>query len=141
METNFEMALRASHAETLVTFGQFNVSDMAGETVAVAFNASRYAYVGSPLALALLTVEGNEHYTVLTVNIRPNDCKSDEIIVKMYSENEHLRAPLLTLGLFEDTGKRIESGFVQCEIWRLTEKFASAFDAAYQEAEATQAAV
>jgi hypothetical protein len=141
METNFEMALRASHAETLVTFGQFIGSDMAGESVALAFRAGRYAYVGSPLALMLLTVEGHEPYATVTVNIRPNDCKSDEIIVKMYSENEHLRAPLLALGLFEDTGKRIESGFVQCEIWRLTEKFSSAFDAAYQEAEATQAAV
>jgi hypothetical protein len=138
MDTNFEMALRASHAESLVTFGEFTFPHRRGETLALAFRAGRYAYVGSPLALVLLTVDGKEPYATVTVNIRPNDCKADEIIVKMYSENEPLREPLLALGMFEDTGKRLESGYVEVEIWRLTEKFGLAFDAAFTEAEAAQ---
>ena len=48
---------------------------------------------------------------------------SDEIIVKMYDENEVLRQPLLAARYFEDTGMRIPAGFARLQIWRMTPEF------------------
>jgi len=44
---------------------------------------------------------------------------ADLFLAKTYSENQLLRAPLLGSGLFTDTGERIDSGFVQLEIWKI----------------------
>lgn len=142
---NFDLALRAEHSHDRPfekrLFGQFKANGVLGAEVTLAFEAGRYAYVGSPLHLQLWTPDGLpvsiwEPYVTLTANIRPNDCKSDEIIVKTYEENAHLRTSLLALGYFEDTGRRIQSGFASLEIWRLTEKFVEAFNTAHPQMEA-----
>lgn len=138
---NFELALLAEHHQSASTemglFGNFESKNYAGQVVPMAMTARRYAYVGSPLCLNLWSCNVNEGgfwepYVDITKNIRPNDCKSDEIIVKTYEENEHIRQPLLDTGYFEDTGKKIKNGFVSLEIWRLTEKFVAVFEAAHQ---------
>lgn len=41
-----------------------------------------------------------------------------EVLIKTYSENEPFRQPLLDSGLFEDTGRRVPSGFINLEVWR-----------------------
>lgn len=41
-----------------------------------------------------------------------------EVLIKTYAENEPFRQPLLDSGLFEDTGKRVPSGFIKLEVWR-----------------------
>ncbi|MBU9199825.1 hypothetical protein KTD31_00230 [Burkholderia multivorans] len=43
---------------------------------------------------------------------------TDEVLMKTYAENEPYRQPLLDSGLFEDTGKRVPSGFIELEVWR-----------------------
>ena len=43
----------------------------------------------------------------------------DEFCVKTWSENEVFVAPMLSTGLFEDTGKRVPSGYVVSPIWRI----------------------
>lgn len=43
----------------------------------------------------------------------------DEFCVKTWSENEVLVAPMLSTGLFEDTGKRVPSGYVVSPVWRI----------------------
>lgn len=45
----------------------------------------------------------------------------DEFTVKSWSENEPLVEPMLATGLFEDTGRRVPSGFVEAPVWRLTD--------------------
>lgn len=50
-------------------------------------------------------------------NLGPN-----EVLVKTYSENVPLREPLLASGMFTDTGRRIESGFVELEVWTLVQE-------------------
>lgn len=55
----------------------------------------------------------------LTVNVMeapppPPGC----IHVKMWEENERLRAPAMATGLFENTGERVPCGFVQAEVWK-----------------------
>jgi hypothetical protein len=43
----------------------------------------------------------------------------DEFCVKTWSENEAFVAPMLSTGLFEDTGKRVPSGYVVSPVWRI----------------------
>lgn len=43
----------------------------------------------------------------------------DEFCVKTWSENEVLVAPMFSTGLFEDTGKRVPSGYVVSPVWRI----------------------
>ena len=141
---NFDMALLAEHGghrpfEKRI-FGHFETEGLIGVPVKLAFEAARYAYVGSPLALYLwVQDEGTpvywEPYTALTHNLRPNDCKVNEVVIKAHDENEHLRNPLLNLGFFEDSGRRIASGYARFEIWRMTPAFVSAFELAHPETE------
>ena len=142
--TNFEMALTAEHGRDRLIekrlFGRFTAEGLYGIAFELAFEAHRYAYLNSPLSLTLWTSEKSgdslhwEPYAEVTRNIRPNDVQQDELIMHVSSENEHLRAPLLALGYFEDTGDRIKSSrslTEACEIWRFTEQFVSAFEAAH----------
>ncbi len=135
----------ASHADERPfekrIFGHFKAKGLMDNEEHLAFEAARYAYVGSPLALKVWSrnnfCEGPswEPYIDLTVNQRPNDCDPTEIIVKTYSENAHLRDALLNLGYFTDTGRRIGVLFTELEIWSLTEKFEEAFDLAHPASE------
>jgi hypothetical protein len=144
-KTNFEMALMASHGAERPfekrIFGRFSAKGVMDTDENFVFEAGRYAYVGSPLALQIWVSEGKaddvwwEPYVTLTVNLRPNDCGSSEVIAKTYEENAHLREALLGLGFFVDTGRRISRDCVQLEIWSLTEKFEEAFDLAHPASE------
>lgn len=111
-------------------FGHFEARTLDGTMAELALEAGRYAYVGSPLHLQVW-VRGAlscwEPYLTLTRNVRPNDCKADEILVKTHEENAHLRQSLLNTGLFADTGKRLPCGYVELEVWRLTMAFCDAF--------------
>lgn len=144
-KTNFDMALMASHGSERPLgqriFGRFTATGVMETDENFAFEAGRYAYVGSPLALQIWVTEGKgdvvwwEPYLTLTVNFRPNDCGTNEVIVKTYEENAHLREALLALGFFVDTGRRIEQGYCKLEIWSLTEKFEEEFDVAHPASE------
>ena len=46
----------------------------------------------------------------------------NEYLIKTYSENREVSAALLKAKFFEDTGKRIPSGFVEIEVWKITER-------------------
>lgn len=136
----FELALRAQASMDRPLedrlFGTFTGKDIEDNGVKMAFAASRYPYVSSPLALEMWFQDRLpfwEPYTDLTKNVRPNDCLPGEIIVKTYEENEHLRGQLLALGYFLDTGKRIQSGFAELEVWQLTESFCAAFNLVHPE--------
>lgn len=142
-KTNFEMALMASHGAERPfeerIFGKFTAKGIMDTNENFAFEARRYAYVGSPLALHIWVSDGKgvhklwEPYIALTKNYRPNDCKPCEVVVKTYEENSHLREALISLGMFLDTGRRIQCDSNNLEIWSLTEKFENAFDVAHPE--------
>ena len=68
-------------------------------------------------AYACYSQEG-EPYGTLSKNVPGAPLAEGEVLVKTYSENEPFRQPLLDSGLFEDTGKRILSGFIELEVWR-----------------------
>ena len=60
-----------------------------------------------------------ERIATLTVNIPEAEIADDEIIVKTWSENEGIAKDALASGLFEDTGRRIPTGFVEAQVWRV----------------------
>ncbi len=55
----------------------------------------------------------------LTVNVEGTELAEDEILVKTWTENAFWARQLITAGFFEDTGKRIQCGFCDAEIWKV----------------------
>jgi len=51
--------------------------------------------------------------------------KEGEVCIKTWSENEPLVAPMLASGLFKDTGKRLDMGYVEAQIWTASKELAS----------------
>lgn len=72
--------------------------------------------------IALIAFADGEQYGVITVNIPEADLADDEIVVKTYSENEHWVPQLVEQlpDVFQDTGKRIQSGYITVQVWRYT---------------------
>ncbi|HNS55596.1 MAG TPA: hypothetical protein PKO34_00965 [Smithellaceae bacterium] len=77
---------------------------------------------GGRLAIILVCDDDGQEYGTLTVNMPEVPLEPDEIIVKRWSENVNMSEAALMSGLFQDTGKRVATGFVQAHIWRISEK-------------------
>jgi hypothetical protein len=56
---------------------------------------------------------------VLSVVIMGAKLEPGEFLVKTWSENTSIAAAVKAANIFEDTGKRVPSGFVQAEIWKV----------------------
>lgn len=82
--------------------------------------AGRYPS-GGALAIQLVSEEGPPESLVFSTNLVQSGAQlaANEFNVKSWSENEPFVAPLLATGLFEDTGRRVRSGFVESPIWRV----------------------
>jgi hypothetical protein len=79
----------------------------------------RREYPNGRLAIELADAQGIP-YSILSVNIVTELAPGPgQFFAKTWSENEPLREPALASGLFEDTGARVKTGFVQAEVWRL----------------------
>lgn len=77
---------------------------------------------GGAIAIQLVANdEPTEPLATFSTNLVPYGAQvgSDEFCVKTWSENEVLVAPMLSTGLFEDTGKRVPSGYVVSPVWRV----------------------
>lgn len=76
---------------------------------------------GGAIAVQLVSEEGPPELLVFSTNLAPSGARlaPDEFNVKGWSENESFVAPLFATGLFEDTGRRVRSGFVESPIWRV----------------------
>jgi len=103
----------------------------------IAFTTALYAYVGAPLSIGLWCTGPDADdcgpYGDLTkarTRGMQVDLADNEVLVKTYNENDFLREPLLASGYFEDTLRRQEVGFVELEVWRITDKFVREFAAA-----------
>lgn len=62
---------------------------------------------------------------ILTVNVVDHFPAPGEVYVKTWSENSEWAPSLLTTGLFEDTGRRIHTGFVEAQVWKYSDEVAS----------------
>ncbi|QOX80898.1 hypothetical protein FY034_18020 (plasmid) [Trichlorobacter lovleyi] len=57
----------------------------------------------------------------LSVNEPGAQLAKGEFVAKDWCENEELAVAALQSGLFEDTGRRIQNGYVKPPIWRIKE--------------------
>lgn len=89
-----------------------------GEIYKVSFCLEKYQNGGRVALRAIL--DNREPFGMLTVNIPEARIGDGEIIVKTWSENEPLAEAALASGLFIDTGKRIPTGHVFAQVWRLS---------------------
>jgi hypothetical protein len=71
--------------------------------------------------IALELMEGGDSFLMLTVNIPEARLRRGEFVVKDWSENYPYMRDILRCGLFEDTGRRVATGFVRAPIWRFRE--------------------
>jgi hypothetical protein len=74
---------------------------------------------GSSRIAILLQEQDGEPFGTLTVNLPDEEIEDGEIIVKTWSGNEPLADAAMKSGLFSDTGKRLKTGFVEAQIWRI----------------------
>lgn len=74
----------------------------------------------TPVVRAVCVVDCGP-YAILSVAIEgaAEQLKPGEYVIKAWSENEPTARAVLEAGIFVDTGKRIRSGFVEAQIWRL----------------------
>lgn len=134
-----EIAARAEEAKKHLSFeqrafGKFVTAGLRRDPVTLVFEANRYVK-GAPLHLQLWSSDKEDPsfwtpYVTLTKGIPACTFEADEIVVKTTDENEHLRTDLLKLGMFTDTGKRLDYGHADLEIWTLTDKFLEVFNKA-----------
>ena len=60
-----------------------------------------------------------EHMGIATVNLSDYPIKSDEVIIKDYSENEGIYDILIDAGIIEPANRFVDSGFVSCPVCKL----------------------
>ena len=74
---------------------------------------------GGHTAVMFITELGRPFCT-LSVNLPDNPPPdSQHFWAKTYAENADLRDQMLATGMFEDTGKRAPTGFVEVELWKI----------------------
>lgn len=66
-------------------------------------------------------VDGTQEvYGRLTVNLPEVKLREGEFLVKAWGENESLAKAMRDSHFFEDTGRRVESGYARAEVWRFS---------------------
>jgi hypothetical protein len=78
------------------------------------------AYDNGAPAVRLTNAETGEPIATLSINLpeAAHQLGPDEFFAKTWTENKAVAAAALSSGLFEDTGKRIPTGFVEAQVWR-----------------------
>lgn len=76
---------------------------------------------GGAIAVQLEDANTGEPLATFSTNLVPYGARvtDTEFCAKVWSENEPLVAPMLSTGLFEDTGRTEASGYVQAPVWRI----------------------
>jgi len=67
---------------------------------------------------AVILTQDGRRFATLSVNFPEVELEHNEFAVKTWSENEQIAEDALASGLFVDTGKRIQSGYVEASVWR-----------------------
>ena len=70
-------------------------------------------------AIQLVTISDGEPFGTLTCNIPEYNLEENEILVKTWSENEEMAKCCLQSGFFKDTGKRVPTGFMEAQVWKI----------------------
>jgi hypothetical protein len=75
---------------------------------------------GGRLALVGLREDG-DLYARLTVNLPNEPLDKGEFFVKTWSGNEQFARDAMATGKFINTGRKVPTGFVMAEIWKLAD--------------------
>lgn len=78
-------------------------------------------YANGALAVALIAADTGEPIGKLSVNLvdEVHTLSPKEFFAKVWSENEGIAKDALASGLFEDTGRRVPTGHVEAQVWRV----------------------
>ena len=105
---------------------EIDINKLKGKTLCVEMSNRFYkttfytdVYVQTLTNMIGLRLDNGEPFAVLTCCIPGVELEENEILVKTWSENEAVAKAALDSGLFEDTGKRISTGFVSAQVWRV----------------------
>lgn len=76
-------------------------------------------YSNGRTAIELKDSVSGSPVAVATVNVPDVYLEKDEVIIKDYSENEGMLDTLVEAGIVQPTGRKVKSGFVECEVCKL----------------------
>lgn len=76
-------------------------------------------YSNGALAILLVDAANGEHVACATVNVVSHVPAPGFVLVKDWNENKGMLAALQEGAIVEDTGQRVQTGFVQAAICRL----------------------
>jgi hypothetical protein len=76
-------------------------------------------YDSGRLAIFAVTAETGEPYGTLTVHLPDEGIDEGFVHVKTWGGNKPMARGALDSGAFEDTGKRVPTGHVEAEVWRV----------------------
>lgn len=83
----------------------------------------KYPY--APDEIAVILTNCGEHISTLSICsvdfLMPKTLEKGEFIAKTYSENEQIAKDAMESGLFEETGKFVQTGWVQSPIWKFVD--------------------
>jgi hypothetical protein len=83
-----------------------------------------FSYYQNNNRTAIILTDHNTHepIAVATVNIPEAPLEDDQVIIKDYSENEGMKDALILAGIIkEEMVSEIQTGFVTCPVYELTE--------------------
>jgi hypothetical protein len=83
---------------------------------------AEYGFSGHNRMAIRYRTETGEVGCVLTVNLPGANLADGEFCIKDWSENERAAKAAMATGIFEDTGKRIPTGFVEAKVWKFKER-------------------
>jgi hypothetical protein len=78
-----------------------------------------FAYSNKRTAIELSDIDDGQPIAIATINVPEIELEKDEVIIKNYSENEGILDCLIDNHILIKTGKKIEIGYVTCEICKL----------------------
>ena len=77
--------------------------------------------INKRIAISVVTKGGNP-YARISVNIPELSLDEGEFFVKTWSENYDIVKVVKKLGIFKDTGRRVQVGFAQAAVWKVREE-------------------
>lgn len=107
------------------------VDDRDGSPVSVDFQEWRCHVVmeryeqGGGLSLRLVDAEDGASVARATSNLVGFQSEDDEVLIKNYAENTGILGTLVAAGLIEDTGRLVNSEYIDLNIVRLSPHLAS----------------
>ena len=75
-------------------------------------------YGDGSTAIQVMDSDG-EPFGRLTVCVPGTQLSENEVLVKTWSENSEWAPQMLVYG-FEDTGRRVKTGYVEAQVWKRT---------------------